>query len=187
MEVKPLVQKSFVVKKKKFGEVNTDSSFFDSFKETYAPYYSHWLEKKKNDDVYVVEDADAIIAFLKLKEEDYSEDYSDMKPSLYPANRLKISSFKVKHNKVGIGPQLMSIVFSEAINSNVSEIYGTVAVATPYNKEMDEFLKKWGFTIVAEKNSQGVKENVYLRSTKNLDLLSSFIILSSTENEIANR
>lgn len=182
MEVKPLTREEYVVKKKKFGEVNTNSPFFDSFKETYAPYYFQWLEKKKNDDVFVVEESDHILAFLKLKEEDTSEDYSDMHPSLYPANRLKISSLKVTRNKPGIGSRLMGIVFSEAISNNVSEIYGTVAVETPFNKEMDEFLTKWGFSIVAKKVSCGVVENVYLRSAKDLDMLSGFMIMSATDN-----
>lgn len=171
MDIKFAFEERGIVRKR-FGDIDTDSSFFDSFKEVYAPYYFQWLDKKKNDDVYIVEEANKIIGFLKLKEESAGEDYTDIHPALSPAKRLKISSLKVSKGQSGLGRRFMEIVFSEAINKDVEEIYGTVAIGTPYYEEIDGFLKKWGFSIVAQKRQGSLTENVYLRPVEKSGLLS---------------
>lgn len=153
----------FNIKIKRFGDVKLSDSFFDSFRYYYDPYYSHWTVIKADDPVFIVEKAGRPIAFMKLKIESETEDYSDIRPILRPGTRLKICSLKVEKWNYGLSIKMMDIAISEAIFKQVSEIYGTIPVNCDYKYELVNFLHKFGFKKVGIKNSRGIIEEVYSR------------------------
>lgn len=148
---------------KRFGEVRVSSSFFDSFRRNYSPYYSEWVKKKHLDPVYVVEEGNEPIAFMKLKQENEDEDYSDITPIFNPNRRLKISSFKVAWGFYGLSLKLMDIAISEAIFNNISEIYGTIPVEADYKIGLVNFLNRYDFKKHGIKKSHGIVEEVYVK------------------------
>lgn len=148
---------------KRFGSVRLSSPFFDSFRKYYGPYYNEWLNRKILDSVYVVEEGDDPIAFMKLKQENEEEDYSDISPMFIPNKRLKICSFKVAWGYYGLSLRMMDIAISQAIFSNVSEIYGTIPTECDYKQDLVNFLNRYGFKKVGIKESHGLVEDVYLR------------------------
>lgn len=152
---------------KRFQNIDTQSTFFDSFKRAYGSYYFTWLKEKSNDIVTVVEKQDGeVIGFLKLKVEDETENYSDLTPVFPPLRRIKISSLKALPNNYKIGSQLMSISLEFAEQEGADEIYATILQKCEYYDRMVGFLKKWGFEIVATKFSHDVMEDVLVRPMK---------------------
>lgn len=158
MEVSQL---RYAIVQKKFGEVDTSSSFFDSFRIVYSPYYSLWLLDRAEDPVYVSYKDGRIIGFLKLKTEDAGEDYSDITPAFSPGRRLKICSLKVESSNHGLSRQLMEIVFDSAVREMVSEIYATVAENCIEKDKLIHFLQKYGFRKYGTKFSHGIREDVF--------------------------
>ena len=150
---------------KKFGDVCLSDSFFDSFRQYYEPYYTEWIKKKTMDPVYVVEEHNVPIAFMKLKIEDENEDYTDITPIVRPAKRLKICSFKVKvaRRNYGLSNRMMEIAISEAIFNNVSEIYCTIPSECHYKWDLINFLRRYKFQKFGIKKSHGIVEDAYFR------------------------
>lgn len=118
---------ALTVTKKKIGEIDTRDKFFDSLRESYGGIeFDNWLKKKSQEEAYVCYIGDALKGFLYLKQENQDEDYSDITPILPPKKRLKIGTFKVNLNRQNLGKRFFQIVFENAANMNVDEIYGTV-------------------------------------------------------------
>lgn len=151
---------------KRFGDVRVSSPFFDSFRKYYGPYYLEWLKKKVMDPIYIVEEGGHPIAFMKLKQENEDEDYSDITPKLIPDRRLKISSFKVAWGFYGLSLRMMDLAVTEAIFSNVSELYGTIPVDADYRQSLVNFLNRYGFRKHGIKVSHGIVEEVYIKQLK---------------------
>lgn len=150
---------------KKFGDVRVSDSFFDSFRQYYEPYYTEWVKRKTMDSVYVVEEHNVPVAFMKLKIENENEDYADITPVFRPAKRLKICSFKVKSTRknYGLSKRMMEIVIFEAMFNNVSEIYCTIPFKCHYKCELVNFLRRYKFQRFGMKKSHGIVEDVYIR------------------------
>lgn len=155
---------NYVITKDILGNLDLYSSFFDVFRHSYGSYFLEWWSKKKKDPVYVVKDEYVILGFLKLKIEEKNEDYSDIVPYMSPQKRLKISSLKVdaSFSNRGLGTRFMQIIFSEAVQHNVDEIYGTVVKEGETIGGLVKYLKKWGFCGLAHKKSHGIEEDVYI-------------------------
>jgi len=151
---------------KRFGDVDIDQPFFDSFRKGYAPYYEEWIEKKKDDNVIIVEDSDGIIGFLKMKFENEEEDYSDITPLLTPARRLKVSSLKVSKSNLNIGSWFMSSVLMQAKDFKVTEVYATLLSECEYKEKLVKYLTGWGFQFHGKKHSHGLEEDVYVKKMK---------------------
>lgn len=154
---------NYDIRVKRFGEIRVSSPFFDSFRKYHGPYYSDWVKKKMMDPVYVVEEHGNPIAFMKLKCENEDEDYSDITPTLVPAKRLKICSFKVEWGNYGLSVRMMDIAISEALFNNVDEIYGTIPINSHYRHELVNFIHRYGFKKCGIKKSHGIVEEVYLK------------------------
>lgn len=148
---------------KKFGDVRVSDPFFDSFRQYYEPYYSEWVKRKTMDPVYVVEEHNVPIAFMKLKIENENEDYTDITPVFRPAKRLKICSFKVAWGNYELSKKMIEIAISVAILNNVTEIYGTIPSKCHYKWGLVNFLKKYKFKKSGIKESHGIVEEVYFR------------------------
>jgi len=103
-----------------------------------------------------------------LKQENEDENYSDTEPVLPPKRRLKIGTFKVAMNGLKIGERFLKIVFDNAINMNVDEIYVTIFDSDINDlpkqalvKQLQDFgFYRWG----SKKNGEGV----YVRDMKHV-------------------
>lgn len=150
------------VTKKLFGEINLSDSFFDSFKEDYVGF-EKWFLKKSDETAYITINKENILSFLFLKVEDKNENYSDLTPVFTPKRRLKIGTFKVISNGVRLGERFMKIIFDNAIQYKVDEIYVTLFDKREEQKRLISLLEDWGFVLFGTKNTISGTELVYVR------------------------
>lgn len=150
------------VTKKFFGEINLADSFFDSFKEDYVGF-DKWFLKKSDETAYVTINRGNILSFLFLKVEDKDENYSDLTPIFIPKKRLKIGTFKVISNGVRLGERFMKIIFDNAIQYKVDEIYVTIFDKREEQKRLISLLEEWGFCLHGTKSTKNGTELVYVR------------------------
>ncbi len=150
------------VKKEYFGNIDLNDEFFNSFKEDYAGY-EKWFNKKANDIAYVVKFEEKIGAFLYLKPELESEPYPDISPMFRPNKRLKIGTMKVQLNGYKLGERLLKIVFDNAMQLNVNEIYVTIFPKRMEQLRLISLLKDFGFYKYGTKTSSSGVEEVYTR------------------------
>lgn len=150
------------VTKKHFGEINLSDSFFDSFKEDYKGF-EKWFLKKSDEIAYVTINKGNILSFLFLKVEGKDENYSDINPVFVPKKRLKIGTFKVISNGVRLGERFMKIIFDNAIQYKVDEIYVTIFDKREEQKRLIGLLEDWGFVLKAKKITENGEELVYVR------------------------
>ena len=113
------------VQKTLFGKIDVGDTFFDTFRQDY-PGFDKWFNRKSEETVYAAYYKKKIAAFLYLKIETEKESYSDIEPHFIPRKRLKIGTFKVALIGVGLGERLLKIVFDNALQFKVDEIYVTI-------------------------------------------------------------
>lgn len=150
------------VKKLYFGEINLQDSFFDSFREDYSGF-DKWFNRKADEISYVCLQDNQISAFLFLKIEDETENYSDISPILSKRKRLKIGTFKVTSNGYKIGERFLKIIFDNAFKQKVEEIYVTIFDKRPEQKRLINLLENWGFKLYGNKTTINGTENVYTK------------------------
>lgn len=149
------------IQKVKFGTLDYNDRFFNSFKAEYEPYYHLWFKKKAADDIYIAKDLHGKLkGLLKLKLEDSGEDFGDIRPKFNPAKRLKISSFKADFTGQKLGQRFMRIVFGIAMKEKVDEIYVTLFANSSQRKRLVGMIEQWGFVFYGIKDK---KEQVYVR------------------------
>lgn len=147
------------VKQEYFGNININDSFFDSLKEDY-PEFDKWFNKKANEKAYITYNGDRILSFLFLKIETKDENYSDIIPAFSPKKRLKIGTFKVVSNGVRLGERFLKIIFDNALQNNVDEIYVTIFDKRDEQRRLITLLEDWGFRKYGLKGT----ESVYVRT-----------------------
>jgi predicted nucleic acid-binding protein len=152
----PIVEQTY------FGNLDLNDKFFDSFKEDYKDYES-WFRRKAYEKVYACKSGEKIVALLYLKREGKNEPYDDIKPKLSPKNRLKIGSFKVELHGHKLGERLLKIVFDNALNLRVDEIYVTIFDKREEQKRLISLLQDYGFYLHGTKETASGIENVYVR------------------------
>lgn len=151
------------VRKEYFGKINIDDEFFDSFKEDYEGFKS-WFNRKSCEIAYICQtDKGNILAFLYIKKESEDENYSDIKPVLPPKTRLKIGAFKVISNGYKLGERFLKIIFDNAINYKVDEIYVTLFHKSEEHDRLVGLLTDWGFSLHGLKNTPTGDEEVYTK------------------------
>ena len=148
------------VKKVKFGDLKLEDPFFDSLKEDYKGF-EQWFIRKYDEDAYITFNSEngSLLSFLYLKIEDYTEDYSDISPRFTPKKRLKIGTFKVISNGFRLGERFLKIIFDNALNNKVDEIYLTVFKNRPEQLMLISLVEKWGFSYWGTKGT----ESIYVR------------------------
>ncbi|MFI5139511.1 MAG: PIN domain-containing protein, partial [Sphingobacteriales bacterium] len=159
------------VKRDYFGNINLDNPFFDSFRRDYKGF-DKWFNSKagSNERAYVCYEADALKAFLFLKVEEKTENYSDITPVFALKKRLKIGTFKVISNGLRIGERFLKIVFDNARQYKVDEIYVTIFNGRPELLDLIALLEQYGFKQYGMKRSSSGEEQVYVRDfSKNAD------------------
>ncbi len=154
--------KTLSVKKEYFGNIKIEDSFFDSFREDYDGF-DNWFNKKAENTSYICSYEGAINAFLFIKKEDNTENYTDITPAFSPKNRLKIGTFKVTANGFKLGERFLKIIFDNALKQKVEEIYVTIFDKSEEQKRLIGLFEYWGFKFWGTKESSTGIENVYVR------------------------
>lgn len=155
--------KVLAVKRVDFADVDIKDEFFDSFREDYAEF-DNWFNKKSDDICYVCFSEGNLTAFLFIKTEGINENYTEINPVFEKKKRLKIGTFKVTANGYKIGERFLKIIFDNALQSRVDEIYVTIFDKREEQERLIELLKVWGFCYFGIKTTQNGDEQVYVRS-----------------------
>lgn len=154
--------KVLAVKKEYFGSINIGVSFFDSFREDYIGF-DKWFNKKSDEIAYVCHHNNVLSAFLFIKIEDETEDYSNITPSFEKKKRLKIGTFKVTSNGFKLGERFLKIIFDNALQYKVDEIYVTLFNKREEQKRLIDLLEEWGFKQFGIKSTASGQELVFIR------------------------
>jgi len=155
------------IQKAYFGSIDINDAFFDSFREDYFEF-NKWFNRKSDETAYVSHYNKTIIGFLYIKLEGREENYSDINPSLTAKKRLKIGTFKVALNGYRIGERFLKIIFDNALQYKVEEIYVTIFDKTPEQLKLIELLEDWGFAFHGTKDTKTGTEKVYVRQFKRI-------------------
>lgn len=141
-----LIEYKFLsVRKEVFGKIDVKNAFFDTFREAY-PGFEKWFSKKCDEEAYVSRnDRGEILGFLYLKTEDENENYNDISPAFKPMRRLKVGTFKVEASGFRLGERFIKIIFDNAIERHLQEIYVTLFMDRPELKALYDLLVRWGF------------------------------------------
>lgn len=152
------------VKKEYFGNIDLENKFFDSFRNDYLGF-DKWYNSKAGDNAmaYVCYEEGDIKAFLYMKLEDEKENYSNISPTLSPKKRLKIGTFKVVSTGLRIGERFLKIVFDNARQYKVDEIYVTIFDRRPELLSLIHLLEKFGFEEFGTKTTSSGSEKVFVR------------------------
>lgn len=158
----------------RFGELNIDDPFFDSFKSDYSEF-AEWFRKKSYEKAYVcIDESDKIKAFLYMKREDESEKYTDISPPFGPGKRFKIGTFKVELNGYRIGEKFLRLIFENAIRAGIFEVYVTLFEKSEDQRRLVSLLLEWGFTKYGVKTTANGVELVLIRKLKTSDSTPKF-------------
>ena len=149
------------VRKDYFG----NDPFFDSFKIDYVEF-ENWFKRKSETEAYICETDDNIRAFLFLKYETESENYLNIEPVFDRKKRLKIGTFKVESTGFKLGERFLKIIFDNALNYDVEEIYVTIFDKREEQRFLIDLLEEWGFKYWGKKTTNNGTENVYVRKLK---------------------
>lgn len=151
------------VKQVCFGDVSLDAPFFDNFKQDYKGF-SKWFNKKCDEPAYICYNEDnALQGFLYLKVENVTEVYNDIVPSFQPKKRLKIGTFKVESTGFRLGERFVKIIFDNALQYNVEEIYVTLFKERQELMALYSLLLRWGFIEWGTKTTDDGVETVLVK------------------------
>lgn len=164
--------KILAVKKVDFDEVDLQNPFFDSFREDYNGF-NKWFNKKADEPAYVCYSNNELSAFLYIKVEDESENYADITPNFQRKKRLKIGTLKVTSNGFKIGERFLKIIFDNALQYRVNEIYVTIFDKRPEQLRLIALLEEWGFNFFGDKSTPTGVEKVFVKNfdrTQNINI-----------------
>jgi hypothetical protein len=150
------------VKKEYFGKIDLNDEFFNSLREDYSDF-NVWFNRKSDEIAYVCISDGKVLAFLYLKVENEKESYVDIDPVFKPEKRLKIGTFKVQLNGFKLGERFLKIIFDNALQQSVKELYVTIFPKRLEQKRLIELLKDFGFTYHGIRASKYGNEEVYVR------------------------
>jgi hypothetical protein len=151
------------IKKEYFGNLDITDDFFDSLKSDYGGF-EQWFAKKSDQLAYVCSSSNKITAFLYLKKEDENEPYPDISPAFQKKKRLKVGTFKVQLNGLKLGERFIKIIFDNALNFSVPEIYVTMFDKRLEQKRLANLLQEYGFVFYGIKKTATGDEQVYTRN-----------------------
>jgi predicted nucleic acid-binding protein len=144
--------KVLAVKKEYFGKVNLQDPFFDSFRSDYVGF-DKWFNDKSDDIAYVCFDNGVLSAFLYVKRENEKENYSDISPKMESRKRLKVGTLKVTSNGIKLGERFLKIIFDNARQYKVNEIYLTIFDKRPEQLRLISLIEEYGFKHHGEKTT----------------------------------
>lgn len=149
----------------KFGQIDVNDEFFNSLRNNYGGIkFNEWYVRKSDEKAYVHYNAfNELSGFLYIKIEEKDEQYTDIEPKFEPKKRLKIGTFKVVSTGYRLGERFLQIIFDNAINRDVDEIYVTMYDNTDELQKLKETFTNWGFEEYGLKNG---KELVLVKKMK---------------------
>lgn len=154
------------IKQMKFGDVNLKDEFFDSLRNSYKEF-DQWYKRKYDQIAYVhYDENNKLTGFLYLKTESNDENYIDIVPQFEPRKRLKIGTFKVISTGYRLGERFLQIIFDNAIDNDVDEIYVTMFNDTDDLHKLKNLLMEWGFIEFGYKKEN---ETVLVKSMKHFN------------------
>lgn len=155
--------KALAVEKVYFGNVDVNNSFFDSFRSAYGEF-DRWFARKCDEEAYICRSNDEkILGFLYLKTEGTSENYSDIEPPFSPKRRLKVGTFKVESTGFRLGERFVKIIFDNALQRKVDEIYVMLFTDRGELVALEELLYRWGFVFYGIKHNGEKEEKVLVK------------------------
>lgn len=165
--------KVLAVKKELFGNIDINDPFFATFREAYRGF-DNWFVKKSNEEAYVCRtDTGAVLGFLYLKTETEEENYGDIEPVFQPKRRMKVGTFKVEASGFRLGERFIKIIFDNAIERRVDEIYVTLYMNRPELRTLYDLLSRWGFYKYGIKRNGNSEEVVLVKSMNCFDISKS--------------
>jgi rRNA-processing protein FCF1 len=161
--------KMLAVRKTLFGNVEVGDTFFNSFRVDYDGF-DQWFLNKCDEEAYICKnDEGDILGFLYVKTEGVSENYSDIQPQFKPKRRLKVGTFKVESTGFRLGERFIKIIFDNALQRNVDEVYITMFTDRDELTRLYELLLRWGFIKHGTKLSIDKRESVLVKRMKEYD------------------
>ena len=154
--------KVLAVKKTDFAKIDINDKFFNSFREDYLEF-NDWFNRKADETAYVCYENNVLSAFLYIKVENETENYFQINPSFAPKKRLKIGTLKVISNGYKIGERFLKVIFDNALQYRVDEIYVTLFSKRSEQELLIEMLQEWGFKYHGIKTTKNGEEKVYAR------------------------
>ena len=170
---KNIEYKMLAVKLSEFGNVDLNSSFFDTLREDYEGIvFDDWFKKKarNKEKAYIFKNESGLLqGFLYLKDEYEDEpDYLKVIPPLTPKRRLKVGTFKIEQTGFRLGERFLKIIFDNARSRKVDEIYVTLFENKREEvKRLKALMEEWGF------RKHGYKPNGELVLVKTMELYDS--------------
>lgn len=155
--------KVLAVKKELFGDIDLSDEFFDTLREDY-PGFERWFNRKAEEIAYVCRADGGIAAFLYLKVEEEDENYADITPPFPRKRRLKIGTFKVTLNGNKLGERFLKIMFDNAVQFGVDEIYVTIFDKRIEQLRLIRLFEDFGFANHGVKRNSPDDEMVFVRS-----------------------
>ena len=158
------------VKLRRFDEVDLNSDFFDTLREDYeGREFDNWFKRKGSEKAYIFEERGMLKGFLYVKVEMPNEpDYLKIEPVLSPKKRLKVGTFKIERTGFRLGERFLKIIFDNARNNGVEEIYVTLFEDKRENvKALQQLMEQWGFKKHGYKKDNG--ELVLVKSMEKYD------------------
>lgn len=137
--------------------------FLTVFRLDYEEFNS-WFNSKSEDPCYVCYSDGHLTAFLFVKIENETENYSNINPVFEPKKRLKIGTLKVTGNGYKIGERFLKTIFDNAYQFRVKEIYVTLFSKRPEQEQLIEMLEEWGFVFHGIKTTKNGEEKVYIKT-----------------------
>ena len=138
------------------GNLNFEDPFFDSLREDYGgSKFDRWLNKKSGEKAYIFKNQKGIQGFLYLKVENIDEDYSNFEPVLIPKKRLKVGTFKINSTGLRLGERFLKIIFDNALEQTVEEIYVTMYDSREEVKHLKSLMEDWGFVLKGKNKTTG--------------------------------
>ena len=154
--------KALTVEKEFFGNIDVSDDFFDSFRDAYDGF-DNWFARKCDEEAYICRsDEGRILGFLYLKTEEPSESYFDIEPTFTPKRRLKVGTFKVESTGFRLGERFVKIIFDNALQRKVDEIYVTLFTNRGELVALEELLYQWGFSYYGIKHHNGEENETVL-------------------------
>lgn len=148
------------ITRERFDQIDLIDPFFDSLKADYAEF-SEWFARKHDSEAWILREGDKVLAFLYLKEE--AEALDDVDPPRPPLARLKAGTMKVDAHGTRLGERFLKLMFDEALDRRVEEIYVTVF---PRYEGLTKLLVQWGFEKQGTKSTPNGVEDVYVRTMR---------------------
>lgn len=165
--------KMLAVTLSEFGDVDLNSSFFDTLREDYEGIaFDNWFKKKarNKEKAYIFKNESGLLqGFLYLKDEYEDEpDYLKVTPPLAPKRRMKVGTFKIEQTGFRLGERFLKIIFDNARSRKVDEIYVTLFENKREGvKQLKLLMEEWGF------RKHGYKPNGELVLVKTMETYDS--------------